>query len=232
MKSRIIFYTSIILVALSASAQAGGQYVVGDAALIDARSCEAEIWYTDVKEGGYGTFLAPTCRLDGNWQLTLGAGNIKVGGESEQVFGLEAKVLFMDMESHDFGLGLVAGAEYGTEDDRWEIMYAYVPASIELTALNTQLNANLGVERDRTLDKDKNTAIWGLGLESRLLANLSVIAEISGAERSGSDALAQIGPRVYLFDEMLALDLTYSRETGGDKIEAYSVAASFTVVNF
>ncbi|ACL71548.1 hypothetical protein Tgr7_0450 [Thioalkalivibrio sulfidiphilus HL-EbGr7] len=76
---------------------ASGHYVVDDADLIDARSCEAEIWHTDVYGGGHGSFLSPTCRLDGNWQVTATAGFLREAGENAEVYGLEAKILFLDL---------------------------------------------------------------------------------------------------------------------------------------
>ncbi|MFW5452302.1 hypothetical protein [Thioalkalivibrio sulfidiphilus] len=215
----------------SGSAFASGHYVVDDAELIDARSCEAEIWYTDVDGGGHGSFLSPTCRLDGNWQVTATAGFLRAGGESAELYGIEAKTLFTDMDTHGFGLGLVAGTEYLSETSRWEVAFAYVPVSIELIPDRALGHVNLGVERDRGED-DRTAFTWGLGTETRLTDRLGLVAEAFGDDRSGSRPVVQFGPRIGLLDEHLFLDLTWTRELGGDREEAWTVGVNFVALNF
>lgn len=210
---------------------ASGHYVVDDAALIDARSCEAEIWYTDVDGGGHGTFLSPTCRLEGHWQVTATTGFLREGGGNTELYGLEAKALFLDRDTHGFGLGLVAGTEYLSETSRWEVAFAYVPVSVELIPDRALGHVNLGIERDRG-ESDRTAFTWGLGTEARLTGNLGLVAEVFGDNRDGSRPVAQLGPRIGLLDEHLFLDLTWSRELGGDRQEAWTVGVNFVAVNF
>ncbi|OOG23442.1 hypothetical protein B1C78_11295 [Thioalkalivibrio denitrificans] len=216
---------------LTTHALAGGHYVVDDADLIDPRSCEAEIWYTDTDGAGHGTFLSPTCRLDGPWQVTATAGFLRESGSNEELYGLEAKALFMDMETHGFGVGLVAGTEYLTETSRWEVAFAYVPVSFEVVPDRAMAHINLGVERDRGED-DKTALTWGLGTEATLAGPLGFVAEVFGDDRSGSHPVAQIGPRLALLDDRLFADLTWTRELGGDREEAWTVGVIFVALNF
>jgi hypothetical protein len=210
---------------------ASGHYIVDDAELIDARSCEAEIWYTDVDGAGHGSFLSPTCRLDGNWQVTATAGFLREDGENSELYGLEAKTLFRDMDTHGFGLGLVAGTEYLSETRHWEVAFAYVPVSFELIPDRARVHLNLGAERDRS-EADKTAFTWGLGTETRFTDSLGLVAEVYGDDRGGARPVAQIGPRIGLLDEHFFLDLTWSHELGGEKEEAWTVGVNFVALNF
>lgn len=211
--------------------RSSGHYVVDDAVLIDARSCEAEIWYTDTDGAGHGTFLSPTCRLDGQWQVTATAGFLRASGEHAELYGLEAKALFLDRDTHGFGLGLVAGTEYLSESGRWDVAFAYVPVSFEPLPDRTLLHVNLGVERDRG-EADRTALTWGLGTEAHLAGRLGLVATVFGEDRSGSHAVMQAGPRLNLLGERLFLDLTWTRELGGDRQEAWTAGINFVALNF
>ncbi len=221
-----------VLAALAVNpAVAGGQYVVDDAELIDPRSCEVEVWHTNIDGGGYGTFVSPTCRLDSMFQATFTAGFLREDGENEQEYGIELKTLFYEMDRHGYGLGLVVGTEYLTESSRWETLFANAPFSMELVPDQVMFHANVGVERDRGED-DRTAFTWGLGTEVGFDGPVGLVAEVFGDSRSGSDPVLQIGPRFALLDDRLVLDLTYGREltSGGEK--AYSVGVSFVAFEF
>lgn len=225
--------TSLTCLAVLAPGQAlaHGHYVVDDAELIEPRSCEAEIWYTRFDGGDHATLLSPTCRRDGNFQVTGTVGFLRGSSEGGELYGIEGKTLFVDPDSQSYGLGLVAGAEYLTADSRWETVFAYVPFSMPLIPDRAVFHANLGLERDRGED-DTTALTWGVATEATLAGPLGLVAEIFGDNRSGSDPVLQIGPRFFLIEDRLSLDLTYTRELGGDNEEAYTISASLVVVNF
>jgi hypothetical protein len=215
----------------SGQALAHGHYEVDDAELIDPRSCEAEIWYTRFDGGDHATFLSPTCRRDADFQVTGTVGFLHGSGEGGEIYGIEGKTLFADLDSRGYGLGLVAGAEYLTTGSRWETVFTYVPFSVELIPDRAVFHANLGLERDRGED-DATALTWGVATEATLAGPLGLVAEVFGDDRSGSDPVLQIGPRLSLIEDRLSLDLTYTRELGGDNEEAYTVSVSLVVVNF
>lgn len=230
-RNRVVSTLAGLAALASCGVSAEGHYEVDDAELIEARSCEVEIWYTHVRDGEQGTFISPTCRRDGNFQITGTVGYFAGAGDSEALYGIESKTLLVDPERNGYALAFVAGAEYLTADSRWETLYAFMPLSMEYLDGGAMFHANLGLEYDKGED-DQTAVTWGLGTEIDLGGPFGFIAEVFHHHRKGSDAAVQLGPRIALADDRLYLDLTWGRELSGDKDEFYTVSVRFVIANF
>ncbi len=232
MKKRLL-YSATLAALLPLSAPL---WAVDEAELIEPRSCDLELEYTDVRRGGHSFFVEPTCRLDGNWQVGLGFGREVDDGERFNVYEVQTQWLFRDMDEHGFGLGLSVGAEYTTEENRWERTFARLPYSVELIPDRWVMHANLGVEHDRG-EARRRAAIWGLGSEVAVTGPLALLFALSGDDRSENPAEMGVGPRLMLFDERLELNLTYSRQLTippgeSRREESWSVGLGFTALRF
>lgn len=199
---------------------------VDDAALIDANSCSIDLWHTRIDGGGYQNYVSPTCRPGGNYQFTAVFGNEHEEGESEQVYGLEAKMLFTSLEAHGYGLGLVVGSEYLTETSRWETQYALVPLTLGFADERALVHFNLGWERERSAET-RNALTWGLGSEVGIVGPLVAIAKVFGNDRSSSESSIEVGPRLALLDEKVLIDALFERELGGEHTRAYTLALTY-----
>ena len=90
MKTCIVAATALCVPAL---AVAGRPFVIDDARLTDAGSCQLEVWgesHTDSKEW----WAVPACNPTGNLELTLGAGRARSPGEPAGNGGTAVPVIF------------------------------------------------------------------------------------------------------------------------------------------
>ena len=203
------------LALLSGLAQASGHYVVDDTALIDTHSCELELW-REWHDGAQLNGLAPTCRLDGRWQLSLEAQRESADGEHHNHYGVALKTLWREIDEHGYGLGLVLAAEYNASEKEWAEYQAVVPFSCGWEALALHLNLGVSHLPHAGDGVRQRAAIWGMGLDYGVHARVNLIAEVSGEDRRGRHPLAQLGPRVALANG-IELDLTYGRTLGGER---------------
>lgn len=201
---------------------------VDDADLIDANSCDIDLWHTRIDGGGHQSYVAPTCRPGGNYQFSAIFGNEREEGENEQVYGIEAKTLFTSLDTHGYGLGLVVGSEYLTETSRWDTHYALVPFTLSLADDRALVHLNLGWERVRS-EETRNALTWGLGSEVGIVGPWVAIANVFGNDRSSSrESNIELGPRLSLLDDRVLIDALYGLELDGERTRAYTLALSYS----
>ncbi len=224
MIGRGVAVTTLVM-ALVPPVLAGGQYEVQDAALVERGACEFELWHVDVRKGGHGTWLAPTCGLAGQQQISVTAGQEHEGGERNAVAGVEWMLVPRSVDEHDLGYGLRLGAEYREESGRVAEFHALFPVSLRLSHAGVMVHGNLGFSHDRDARR-RSAMTWGVAGDFPVGFNTTLVAEMSGNSRSGEHPLLQVGPSMALVDGHVVVDLTYGRVLGGDRDEHWAVGFS------
>lgn len=215
----------------AAPAWADGQYRVDDAAMIERDQCEVNIWHSNVRGGGNTSFGELACRME--WPLEAGVvvGRERDGSHRDTLVELFAKTAFVDIEQDGYGVALQVAGEYSDDSRRVELYEVKLPMTAELADGGLMLHSNIGLERDRRAE-ERNAVTWGLGSEMKLARNVWMVAEVSGDDREAGDPFVQAGPRLGLWDGRLQLDLSYGRETSGEKEEIWSVGLTLSTAAF
>jgi hypothetical protein len=100
---------SLSLAFTCVSAGAAAPMVTDDAAVIDPRTCQLEVWFEGARSGRTD-WIVPACNVTGNLELSLGyAGQHVAGDGSSRVAGLQAKSVLAGDGSSGWALGVAAG---------------------------------------------------------------------------------------------------------------------------
>lgn len=226
MKTCIVAATALCVPAL---AVAGRPFVIDDARLTDAGSCQLEVWgesHTDSKEW----WAVPACNPTGNLELTLGAGRARSPGEpagNDYVF--QAKTLFQPLETNGWGWGLAVGTIYHTGrqpgPNALGNTYAHIPFSFSLRDDQLIVHSTWGWMKDKA--SGRHQALWGVGGELKLHAHWLGTAETYGDHRGTS--YGHIGLRYALIPQLVHLDMTWGKQlSGGGHSRWLSLGMSYT----
>ncbi len=171
---------------LQTATAAGGHYAVDDATLVDAGSCELEVWYARTDSSVSALTVMPACNPWGNLELAVGLSRVSPG--SELWVELAAKTLMRDLEQGGFGWGLALATLHSDSLREFDGAVIYVPVSVAISD-QLVLHTNLGWGHEA---KDDDAAVWGLGLDLGVISNINLIAETYGTHRGGTEAQAGV----------------------------------------
>ena len=190
-------------------------FVTDDARLTTAGSCQLESWmrtYPDGKE----LWALPACNPTGNLEFTVGGGRARRDGEpstSDYVF--QAKTLFRQLETNDWGIGIAVGTIRHPEINPGPNMlgntYAYIPLSVSLNDDKVILHANIGWLKDKA--SGQSSLSWGLGSEFKVHTRLLGIAETYGDNHGMS--YGQVGVRYSIVPDLFQVDATFGQQLSG-----------------
>lgn len=194
-----------------AHAQATRPMVVDDAGIAAPGECQLEAW---TQRGPAQTeyWAVPACRAGAGWELGAGLGRIVADGSGAAYRSgvVHAKTVFHALETNGWGIGLTLANQFrqgaGIDGD----LSALVPFSLSRFDDRLLVHANLGWLRARGGRPDR---LWAAGAEWALLPSLSLTLEAWGTRRS--HALEQVGARLTLVPERLALDAGVGQRLGG-----------------
>jgi hypothetical protein len=190
-----------------AAAASGGHWLVDDAAVFPAGTLGIEVWYEDFGDDGNAFTLQPAYTLRNGLELTLVLESTDFDGRRDELFGIEAKGLWYDLENGDeFGLGWVAGTRNDSSGSLQETV-VYVPLTLPLTG-DWLVHFNLGWLRQHDGDT-RDSAFYGVGSQLALRQGVELIAEVLDSDRD--DTFAQAGLRFALAQGQGLLDLSYGR---------------------
>lgn len=202
---------------------ASGQYVVQDAVIADPRSCDMELWHSDFEDAN---FVNLACRGAAPLQLL---GEVEMPrGDAREVFTLEGKALYRELERDGYGVGLFAGAGYDTDSDRVEEGQLFGMLTLQAVPDRLLVHINPGVQYSR--DGSRTSPFWGLGGELALFGPVELVAEAFGVDSEGPTLHG--GVRFLLFDEQVELDITYFEETASGGSGGFSAGVGFQALRF
>jgi hypothetical protein len=232
---RAAWFTALVLGSGAATSLHAQQFVVDDAAVVDAGACQLEAWH-----GGTASWILPACQPFRNLELTAGLG-LHAGGEGgrDPEYVLQAKYLIRGWGPRQLGIGVVAGigADPFTQVSgrRLQGVYAYVPATYALPLAGSDerlvLHANLGgvLEFDAHDDDAHGHAghghdhdgggahahlTWGARADLLLPVaadRFTLIGELFGEDRLLPEF--QVGLRGVVVPERLMVDISYGGHT-------------------
>ena len=205
----------LLLVFMSLDAIAARPFVTDDARLTTAGSCQLENWtrvYRESKE----IWALPACNPTGNFELTVGAGYASNNGENgTSDYLYQAKTLFRQLKSDDWGIGLAIGTirhpAINPGPNLLGNTYAYIPMSVSLNNDAVVLHSNIGWLKDRLTKEDRIT--WGIGAEFQASPRLLAIAETFGDHRTRP--YWQVGARFAIIPDKVQIDATVGQQFSG-----------------
>ena len=209
------------------AAHAAGGMNVDDAQIMDADTCQLESW-AKFNRNGTERWFSPACSPNEHVEVSwAGAWQRDLSGMYLATSQFQGKTVFRELSSDATAIGMLAGAERVTEgmtesDSVRQTDWNYYAKLLTTTSFRDNdilLHTNLGVTQSK---QDHTTSLtWGVGNESRLFGQATLIAEVFG-ENKGR-ASYQAGLRYALIPEQLELDLTYGNRFGRETAESYFV---------
>jgi hypothetical protein len=185
-------------------AHAGASLLVDDATLTPSGQCQVESWVRAYALGGELTAV-PACNF-ANTEFGLGYSHY-THPRTSRLWTLGIKRLFRDFDTHDWGLGLSAGAAWDSDAVRWANWSINLPASFALDAeRNVVLHANIGWIKP---DGQHGGVTGGVGMEVALTPSWTLLAEVHDDHRGTSTA--QFGVR-RASGEAASLDLLVGQD--------------------
>ncbi len=198
-----IFATALLLAA-AGSAHAGASLFVDDAAIAPSGRCQLESWVR-VHSSDQELTAVPACNIAGT-EFGIGVSDYFSPRVGPHV-ALGAKRLFRDFDSHDWGLGISAGAVWKADRDRFDSWNLNLPASFALDgARHAVVHANLGWNEPRD---GPGALTAGVGTEFVLAEEWLLLGEAYGDHRGGFGA--QLGLR-RTFGERINFDLLAGKQ--------------------
>jgi len=183
-------------------ALAARPFMTDDARVVEKGHCQIETYYKEQRAyPGSEYWLLPACNPSGI-ELTLG-GN-RVEGERNAIG--QAKMLFRELRTNDFGLAASAGAIGGD---------AYVNGIASFSFLDDRavVHTNLGVLRRAT---------WGVGLEA-LVAPPRVYGIVEAFGVRGEKATLHYGVRFWIVPGRVQIDATRGVQDSSPATRFYTV---------
>ena len=201
---------------------ASGQYVVQSAEIFEPRSIIMELWHSGVDDAN---FVGITARGEVPFQVT---GIVEMPRFGREVFELEGKYLFRELEIHGYGIGLSGIVLYDSDSNRIEESSLIIPFTLEPIKGKTLLHTNIGATHIR---EDSDTELfWGVGVETVLFGPFEAVAEVFG--NADDEPVAQAGLRLWLFDNQVSLDVSYYKEFESDGESGWIAGVGFEALRF
>ena len=162
----------------SSSSFAARPLITDDARLTTSGSCQLEA-YTRIYKDSTEKWATPACNLTGNFEVTAGVGDIKSTGDPVvKDYVLQAKTVFRELTTDNFGLGLVVGKVNHPSTtpgpNGLGNTYAFVPLSISTHDDKVFYHINLGWMKDKETNEQRLT--YGLATEIEVTDRVTVIA--------------------------------------------------------
>ena len=203
---------SLLLLWSCAGAHAARPLVVDDASILDPHHCQLEAW-TQHAPAQTEYWAVPACNVGGHWELGAGLGRIGPdrGGRGYRSGVLQAKTVFRQLATDDWGIGLTVANQFRQGDGVRGDFSVLVPASVSLAHDRVLLHANAGWLR---LHADgSHGGLWAAGGEWAATSRIALTLEAYGSQRG--HAYRQAGVRLTLVPDRLALDAGLGTRLGG-----------------
>jgi hypothetical protein len=194
----------VFALASDAAFAAGGGYLVDDAAITAASSCQAESWVRRSSSGANEMASTPACTEAGvEYSLTLArdAG----AGEGANAFTPGLTWVWGDIGRGRWAAGFAATATL--VDGRVDNALLYAPISVALaSSSDVVMHVNVGERQQRGGHID---ALYGIGMDVAAARQWHVLAE--GIRAGPRERTWQSGVR-WIFSKALTIDLVYGLE--------------------
>lgn len=215
----------VLLFAVLPVAQAGRPMAIDDATLTNAKGCELETW-TQKNRSSTEYWSLPNCNVNGNLELTLGAGRIVSNDGTKNVGVLQAKTLLKLLEPNGWGAGLVVGNQFNPDKSIAGDWYVNLPVSFSLQDDRFLVHLNSGWLHDKEVQHD--LATWGIGSELQITKRTAFTSEIY--RQDVGKPFFQLGIRHQLISNLMQIDASYGDHfTGSDTDRFFSIGIVLTV---
>jgi hypothetical protein len=208
-------------IAIATPAHAGRPLQTEDAGVIDRGNCEVEgaaLRTTTLGERSTEQGLGLACGVGANSQLGLGASSVREGGVSARGVSLGGKTGLWKGEGDEAAaLTLAWGLGWARVDNNWKHAATDLNLVLSQPLAGNTLHLNLGHTRDvqgREVSTTWNVALEHPGFEVGGI-NLAPMAELFGDDRTS--AWWNVGLRATVIPEKVFFDVSYGRQTRGDK---------------
>ncbi|ENW22033.1 hypothetical protein L313_0459 [Acinetobacter haemolyticus CIP 64.3 = MTCC 9819] len=199
---------SVTALSISMQLFAGRPMHVDDASVVDAKSCQLEMWmqkHTDDRE----YWSIPACNFGSNFELALGMGRTDTDQADPKNYAvLQGKTLLKALETNSWGIGLATGSQFNVNDSTDQIWYISVPASLSTMDDAFIVHANLGWSHEK--QDHRNFFTWGVGSETQVAPRLALTTELYGNDRK--ESFVQTGFRYMLRKDRIQLDTSYGKQ--------------------
>ena len=205
---------AFLLAGLSLPAIAARPLATEDASVLEGKRCQLESWI-DRSRVETQTWFVPACNFGANveWQAGFARGHAEGASRFAEAYA-QAKSAWGSLEGDGFAFGAVAGVirRPMAETARgWENPYLIALFSRKLGS--TFVHVNAGWSRDR--DERKDSATWGVALESSVSGAITLLGEAYGADRE--KPFLRAGIRYTAIAGLLDLDASIVSRPGGDR---------------
>ena len=193
-------------------AQAARPLVVDDASILDPHHCQLEAW-TQHAPTQREDWAVPACNVGGRWELGAGLGRIGPDDGRRPFHSgvLQAKTVFRQLASDDWGIGLTVANQFRQGDGVAGDCSVLVPVSMSLAHDRVLLHANAGWLRLRA--DGSHGGLWAAGGEWATTSRIALTVEAYGTQRG--HAYRQAGVRLTLIPDRLAFDAGLGTRAGG-----------------
>jgi hypothetical protein len=210
---RSLLFTLVLLIATNAFA--ARPFVTDDARLTTAGSCQLETWVRHY-DSSNEFWALPACNFTGNLELTVGGARTKtISGIDTDDYVLQAKTLFRELTTNDYGFGFALGTiSHPSTFAGPNLMgntYAYIPFSFSTLNDRFIYHTNVGWLRDKLTLENRMT--YGIGAEIRSTDRLLLIAETYGDNKASP--YLQAGGRYSVIPNLFQIDTTVGQQFNG-----------------
>ena len=204
-------------------AMAAGPYIVDDAGIVDPNTFQSESWVSRTSKSETLAVVNGAYRVMGSEVTVQEAHDDQSGNGSDM---LSSQIKYRWREGDNTGCvasSLVVGGSYSGYTSSVSGLYAYVPATVNLTE-SLDLNVNVGWQYTKT--GNQNVATWGIGTEYHFDPALSFVSEIFGHDSECPGF--QLGSRAILTDNF-QLNAVYGHNVFGasENVMTVGFTASF-----
>lgn len=135
-----------LVLAAALPALAGRPLVTDDASILQAASCQLEMWI-DRSRVATDLWTVPACNFGANieWQFG-GSRTFEAGRGTYSQANIQAKTVFRSVDDHPWGVGLVAGVYRSPHREThtgWDDPYVIVPLSFKFGASDNLVHLNI-----------------------------------------------------------------------------------------
>jgi len=182
-----------------------------DARITDGKACQLESWARRNRDSAEYWAL-PACNFTGNLELTVGGALTQddAGAHASDAV-VQGKTLLRPLETNGWGMAMSFGMDrhpdMGRSGRDW---YVNALNSFSLRDDRFIIHTNIGWLREQQSRNDR--LAWGLGSETRLVAQTWLIAESFGQNRGAP--YYQVGLRHWLWVDRVQIDMTYGNRMG------------------
>ncbi|QBE66961.1 hypothetical protein [Pseudoduganella lutea] len=188
------------LLLLPIAAQAGRPLVTDDASVLAPGDCQVE---ASASRGPGQRWLAPACNVAQHWEVGIGAGNVRSGGEFHRAIVIGAKTVLRPLSEDGFGVGAAVSEQRIAGPDTSRDQTVNLIASVPLASWATA-HVNAGAIRHGM--SHQRAGIWAAALETTR-GRGGLTFEVFG-ERGASRGW-QAGARWTVVQDVLDLDAGY-----------------------